>query len=1109
MRQRQSPPSRARTIFSGALLVLLALPAFAADPRLSTIREAGLQKERRGDVAGASAEYTKGIELAESQKDRRSVAVFHQQLGKLYSNTGAYSRALESLQRAAALSRGIGDRTLEASISLDVGTAYFNMGDFPKAVEQFDVALQLNRDAGDRWGEAYALNNKGNIMMQRDLPRALEYYTQALKIFQEVGDRASQGSTVANIGLIYLARGEFRKALVSLKEGLTISRQHGDLNSATNDLFNIGLCYSNLDDYPNALKYYDEAFEGYRTLGHKSGQGNVHINRCVLYGMRQDYDAALAHCQAGLRVKTEIGDRNGVARAQVFIANLHKNRGEYPKALAAAGAAAAGLHGIGNKNGEAMALTLLGNLHRELGEHAKALDVLERALEIHRRVGGAESIETMSAIGSEYHALGDESSALVYYEQALKSYQGIATKSGEASVLSQIGQIQASQGDPDGALASFEEARRITEGLGNPTKGLDAHIADVYLSQKRLPEALDIFTRLNDPSRLGQYHLAKGMNADAKIDFQRGFDRAKDSGRAQEVFAYYTGLGLAHEGIGDARESRRAFEGAISTLEHERDMLPFSARTHFLSGNYVFPRIEAYEGRVRVAAGADDAFYWSENTKARTFIEGLAGRIGSDAKIPEELAKAESASANRLAALYTQTDAAFRGGDAARRERLNGEIEREKAGRARLIARLRHEYPEYASFRYPEPLKAEQVRLEPDEVLLEYEVTRTETLLFVLAPGKPLKIFKIPIARDDLKALVAAFRRPFEAPRLVDGKLVHGYDDRAAARLRNLLLSPAFEAKAADGEALVPRTAKVVVVPDQILGLLPFGALSAKPAQAGSAARRFVADDYDITYAQSATALTLGRVLSRGNSASSGVFVLADPIFSRADPRRAAARLVSDAPAGREARRRGALEGLMGVKGTREEGVFARLPETGAMAADIQRLFGDDIVILEGSDAVERRVKNEDLSRYRTLIFATHGILDSDVPYVREPALVLGQLGNGQEEDGFLGASEVMNLSLNAETVALTACKTGLGRQLSGEGVMGLGRAFQYAGAKNVLVSLWSVAEKSTTRYTAEYFSALKDGRTQREAAKAARTKIRDDGYDDPFYWAPFIVMGH
>ncbi|MEI8183521.1 MAG: CHAT domain-containing protein [Desulfomonile sp.] len=97
---------------------------------------------------------------------------------------------------------------------------------------------------------------------------------------------------------------------------------------------------------------------------------------------------------------------------------------------------------------------------------------------------------------------------------------------------------------------------------------------------------------------------------------------------------------------------------------------------------------------------------------------------------------------------------------------------------------------------------------------------------------------------------------------------------------------------------------------------------------------------------------------------------------------------------------------------------------------------------------------------------------------------------------------------MNADMVALTACQTGLGKELSGEGVMGMGRAFQYAGAKAVLMSLWSVSEKSSTSMVENFFQNLKEGKGKLEALRLARQDIRDQGYDHPFFWAPFILVG-
>ena len=122
--------------------------------------------------------------------------------------------------------------------------------------------------------------------------------------------------------------------------------------------------------------------------------------------------------------------------------------------------------------------------------------------------------------------------------------------------------------------------------------------------------------------------------------------------------------------------------------------------------------------------------------------------------------------------------------------------------------------------------------------------------------------------------------------------------------------------------------------------------------------------------------------------------------------------------------------------------------------------------------------------------------------------MVLTQLENPKDFDGFLTMTEVMKLKLNADVVALTACETGLGKNVSGEGIMGMGRAFQYAGASNVLMSLWSVAETSATKLTIAFFKYLKDGKEPIEALRFARNDIRRQGYEHPFYWASFALFG-
>lgn len=201
-------------------------------------------------------------------------------------------------------------------------------------------------------------------------------------------------------------------------------------------------------------------------------------------------------------------------------------------------------------------------------------------------------------------------------------------------------------------------------------------------------------------------------------------------------------------------------------------------------------------------------------------------------------------------------------------------------------------------------------------------------------------------------------------------------------------------------------------------------------------------------------------------------------------------------------------------KGGQAKGpAFPRLITTGRLAEKLKGSYRDGVEILRGPEATEPELRKRPLREYGYQLFATHGILDGEVPYIREPALVLSQVGvNSQERErnGFLTLTEVMELKRDAEIAALTACNTGVGKNQTGEGVMmGLGRAFQYAGARAVLMNLWSVEDESNNHLlTEKFFGHLKAGADRLEALRLARAELRQAGYEHPFYWVLFILVG-
>jgi CHAT domain-containing protein len=193
-----------------------------------------------------------------------------------------------------------------------------------------------------------------------------------------------------------------------------------------------------------------------------------------------------------------------------------------------------------------------------------------------------------------------------------------------------------------------------------------------------------------------------------------------------------------------------------------------------------------------------------------------------------------------------------------------------------------------------------------------------------------------------------------------------------------------------------------------------------------------------------------------------------------------------------------------------ERGLDLRpLPYTRTEANNIGALFPvAQRKVFLGAEASEQNVKSAALADYRYLHFATHGVVDEEVP--SRSGVILSLVGN-EKEDGILQMAEIMRLNLNADLVTLSACRTGLGEVVDGEGVLGLTRAFMYAGARSVVASLWNVNDTATAELMKTFYANLKKGESKDEALRHAKLSLlhgRQVSWRNPYYWAPFVLAG-
>jgi CHAT domain-containing protein len=325
------------------------------------------------------------------------------------------------------------------------------------------------------------------------------------------------------------------------------------------------------------------------------------------------------------------------------------------------------------------------------------------------------------------------------------------------------------------------------------------------------------------------------------------------------------------------------------------------------------------------------------------------------------------------------------------------------------------------------------------------------------------------------------------------------YQPKLGQELYDLLMKPLM--------APLPAQSNLVIIPDGILEVLPFESLVMEMPERVEFAQgkfgayprglKYLADKFKVSYYYSATYLRLMRQARPEGHPASSLLMVGDP----------SARGGAPSGSGGEVRRR-----LMSLsqkeewKGLREE--FEPLTYTRELAERLKVLFPDG-KILVGPEANRHNLSG--IENYKYVVFATHGILAKEVPYLLEPALLISDAGSPSDTmhpQGFLTMSDVMKTKLTCDNATLTACSTGVGRRASGEGVMSLGWAFQYAGAKSVLVSLWKVEEQSTILLAKLFFENLKAGKDKITALHEARAAARRQGYEHPFFWASFILIG-
>lgn len=740
----------------------------------------------------------------------------------------------------------------------------------------------------------------------------------------------------------------------------------------------------------------------------------------------------------------------------------------------------------------AQSLKVLGSIYGQMGDHDKALSLSQRALQISEKALGPEDPQTAAALSSLatlYTQMGSYDQALPLARRAAEIRERTLGPENlwTAASLRNLGFLYLAKKDYSHAESTF---RRAPAWQGN--QGM----VELYLATGKYESALNI--------------LASQLTPGSKS-------------RPQYQAWYYTQKGLALQGLGKRSEACAAYLEAIKHIEVLRSRSS-GERTSFFEAGLLGGHFRAYRGLAGVLAetalkgettpaglqtyGADPgaaAFYFAEAIKARSLLEALAAGASRIApQLPPDLAAKEKNLQEKMQALDAQrVEAMQERGQRDRREqpvqefRLKEEaLQRELDG---LVTELRRRVPRYAAMAYPQPYKAQELPLKPGEVLIEYALGEKESYIFRVEPGGKTRVFRLAVGQEALERRLGAMLAPFRKSVLRREDLSR-FAVSDAATLYQYLLAPALS-------GVNPGT-RLIIVPDGALGAFPFEALVVKAGPDWGKCT-LVGDNWSVTYSQSAAILALNRHLGASRAAQA-LFALGDCIYAKESSRYLAYKAGKE-KAG-ELKHAGPEKAMTMAATDRGWGrlEFSPLPETRQTVMELAALFQEKPQppqVLLDVNATETRVRQANLGHYRYLFFGTHGFLADKMAGLQEPTLVLTQVENKAPDDGLLSFSKVLQLKLDADLVTLAACMTGVGQVMQGEGVLNFARAFQQAGARSVMVSLWNIPVEESMKFYTSFYKALQEGKSRSEALKGARQAVRAKE-PHPYFWSGLILHG-
>ena len=946
--------------------------------------------------------------------------------------------------------------------------------------------------------------------------------------------------SLMNSGSVFYSNNEYDKAGEDFKQAMKLHLQRNDTISW------IGASFQ----YGSALVEQGFVREGITVFNKVENKKPLNISLSLearkanllgwAYEKLEMPDSVKLYLSNGLILAEQGQDSLQIARISNNLSYYYQNEGDYERAFKLQKKAIQYFTLIDDLPRLSAVLNRSFLTMMDLGLHHQAEEYIRQSLAIREELGNPNLLDVAyHNLAWNFERQGQRDSAIIYYQKSLELSRQLGNPYDITQTLDNIGGLYKRSGDFENALAYYNESLDINREIERPASAAESllRIARVAVQSNDLEnasafylEALDWLEEANDPRLLSSIYLdLANFETDqknyqsAKEYINKARKIAEEKGFKTRQIRTFNSLGKLYEKEGDLHASlssyRQAYELSSESTVPEKIPTAIllskaynraSSDSAFIFAEEAFSLIDSVRTNVAGLAfrsgffsqhagfynevaswyitrenDPKKAFELIESAKARVLMDELAeAREKELSSLDESTLIKKQQKAKQIDRLYNQLSAteSLTEKSAIRDELKDLEFEYQS-----FLNELHVSNVSLKDFKYPQPITLQKAQdmLDSESAILEYAFTEEHVVRLLITEDNITGSILMPEDSPEAKQYFTEKIRTYREA-ITSKASVNEIQEIGASLYDQLIPSEVSESRS--------DISNLLIIPGGALTFLPFETLSNN--------NRYLIEDFHIKYLPSASIYPF--IQSPHRTTQFEMLAVAGSGFT---------------------------ENSLGTEVSSQNN-FASLPSTLIEVESITQTF-NNAKVLKNDNVTEAGLKSHDLSQFRFLHFATHGNIDEVNP--SQSGLILSKKAEVESlfgEDGYLNSSEISGLTLNADLVTLSACNTGMGKVVTGEGLIGLQRSFLSAGASSVMVSLWSIYDRSTADFMSEFYSMLKThesadyGIMNRTLdwfglyehplfdykAKALRdaklAMISHPYYSHPVHWAPFILIG-